>query len=41
MNPGYMSPLYHTGMGHVMLGGGLVMMALGSLMLKKIVSFRG
>jgi tight adherence protein B len=41
MNPGYMSPLYHTGMGHAMLGGGLVMMALGSLMLKKIVSFRG
>jgi tight adherence protein B len=41
MNPTYMSPLYHTGMGHFMLGAGIVAMALGSLMLKKIVSFRG
>jgi tight adherence protein B len=41
MNSSYMSPLYHTGLGHAMVTGGLVMMALGSLMLKKIVSFRG
>jgi tight adherence protein B len=41
MNASYMAPLYHTGIGHVLIGSGLVMMALGSLMLKKIVSFRG
>jgi tight adherence protein B len=41
MNPGYMGPLYHTGTGHYLIVGTLVMMSLGSLMLKKIVSFRG
>jgi tight adherence protein B len=41
MNPSYMSPLYGTGAGHILIGVTLVMMALGSLMLKKIVSFRG
>jgi tight adherence protein B len=41
MNPSYMSPLYHTGAGHILCGVTLVMMGLGSLMLKKIVSFRG
>lgn len=41
MNPTYMSPLYHSGAGHVLVIGGLVMIAMGSLMLKKIVSFRG
>ena len=41
MNPTYMSPLWHTGTGHKLLFAGLVMIALGSLMLKKIVSFKG
>jgi tight adherence protein B len=41
MNSAYMAPLYHTGVGHAMIVGGLVMMTLGSLMLKKIVSFKG
>jgi Flp pilus assembly protein TadB len=41
MNPAYMSPLFHSGAGHMMIIAGLVMMGVGSLMLKKIVSFRG
>ena len=41
MNPTYMSPLFHTGVGHAMIIAGLVMMGIGSLILKKIVSFRG
>ena len=41
MNGAYMSPLFHTGTGHAMIIAGLVMMGIGSLMLKKIVSFRG
>jgi tight adherence protein B len=41
MNPSYMAPLYHTSIGHILIGVMLGMMALGSLMLKKIVSFRG
>jgi tight adherence protein B len=41
LNPTYMAPLYHSGVGHGMIIGGLVSMAIGSLMLKKIVSFRG
>jgi tight adherence protein B len=41
MNPTYMSPLFHTGAGHGMVIAGLVMMTLGSVILKKIVSFRG
>jgi tight adherence protein B len=41
MNGEYMSPLYHTSTGHILIGLGLVMMTLGSLFLKKIVSFRG
>ena len=41
MNPGYMSPLYHTHSGHMLIGGMLMMMSLGALMLRKIVSFRG
>jgi tight adherence protein B len=41
INPEYMSPLYHTATGHVMIIGGLVMMAIGSALLKRIVSFRG
>jgi tight adherence protein B len=41
MNPSYMTPLFHTHAGRLLIVGGLVMMALGSLLLKKIVSFRG
>jgi tight adherence protein B len=41
MNPTYMSPLFHTSAGHGMVIAGLVMMTLGSVILKKIVSFRG
>jgi tight adherence protein B len=41
MQPSYMAPLYHTSGGHILIAVGLVMMGLGSLMLKKIVSFRG
>jgi tight adherence protein B len=41
INPSFMDPLYHTSMGHFLIGLGLVMMAFGSLILKKIVSFRG
>ena len=41
MNPEYMDPLYHTSTGHLLMVIGLVMMAVGSLFLRKIVSFRG
>jgi tight adherence protein B len=41
LNPSYMDPLYHTSTGHTLIMGGLVMMAFGSLILKKLVSFRG
>jgi tight adherence protein B len=41
MNPTYMSPLLHTGVGHAMIIAGLVMMGIGTLILQKIVSFRG
>jgi tight adherence protein B len=41
VNPSYMDPLYHTSTGHKMMITGLVMIAVGSLMLKKLVSFRG
>ena len=41
VNAGYMTPLYHTGTGHLLLIAGAVMMVVGSLILKKIVSFRG
>ena len=40
-NPGYMAPLYHTSAGHMLIGAGLLMMAVGSLILNKIVSFKG
>src|SRR5205823_1287094 len=39
MNPGYMQPLFHTQVGHMLIILGLVMMGVGSLILKKIVSF--
>ena len=41
INPTYMSPLYHTSVGHKLIVGGLVMMTIGSLLLKRIVSFKG
>lgn len=41
MNPEYMAPLFHTSGGHKLLFVGLAMMAFGSLILKKIVSFKG
>jgi tight adherence protein B len=41
LNREYMAPLYHTSTGHLLIGIMLVMMAFGSLILKKIVSFRG
>jgi tight adherence protein B len=41
MNSDYMAPLYYTSTGHKLILVGLVMMAIGSLLLKKIVSFKG
>jgi tight adherence protein B len=41
INPTYMDPLYHTPTGHMLIYVGLGMMAFGSLILKKIVSFKG
>ncbi len=41
MNPGYMSPLYNTSAGHMLIIIGLVMMMVGSLIIRKIVSFKG
>jgi tight adherence protein B len=41
LNRSYMAPLYQTSTGHIMIILALVMMAIGSLLLKKIVSFRG
>jgi tight adherence protein B len=41
INHEYMRPLYHSHAGHLLLFVGLGMMATGSVILKKIVSFRG
>jgi tight adherence protein B len=41
MNPTYMAPLYHSGTGQKLLATGLVMIVVGSTILKKMVSFRG
>ena len=41
LNPSYMDPLYHTTTGRHMIMGGLLMMGFGSLILRKLVSFRG
>jgi tight adherence protein B len=41
INATYMSPLYHTSKGHFLIMVALAMMLVGSLMLKKIVSFKG
>jgi tight adherence protein B len=41
INPTYMQPLYHSRTGHMLIYTGLAMMAFGSAILKKIVSFKG
>jgi tight adherence protein B len=41
INPEFMSPLYHTSTGQMLIVIALVLMAFGSLVLKKIVSFKG
>ena len=41
LSPEYMDPLYHSSTGNKLLILGCVMIAVGSLMLRKIVSFRG
>jgi tight adherence protein B len=41
MNRSYMDPLYHSSAGHKLLLLGCSMIAVGSLMLRKIVSFKG
>ena len=41
INADYMSPLYYTSTGHKMIIVGLVSMAIGAYMLRKIASFRG
>ena len=40
VNAEYMSPLYHTSTGHMLIGIGLAMISVGSLILRKMVSFR-
>jgi tight adherence protein B len=41
LNPSYMDPLYHSHTGHVLIVLGLTMIVFGSLVLQKIVSFKG
>jgi tight adherence protein B len=41
LNSSYLDPLFHTSTGHMLIAVGLVMMAIGSLIIKKIVSFKG
>ena len=41
LNPTYMDPLFYSHTGHMLIMLGLTMMAFGSLVLKKIVSFKG
>jgi tight adherence protein B len=41
INRGYLHPLFYSSSGHMLLGIGLAMMAVGSAILKKIVSFKG
>jgi len=41
INPSYMSPLYHSSTGHMLLVLGIAMMSLGSVILNKMVSFKG
>ena len=41
LNPEYMSPLYDSEAGHTLIVIGVVMMVIGSLLLRRIVNFRG
>jgi tight adherence protein B len=41
LNPTYMAPLYHSHRGHMLIDGRADDDAFGSLILKKIVSFKG
>lgn len=41
MNGKYMAPLFHSKVGHILLIAGFAMMIVGSLVLRKIVSFKG
>ena len=41
MNPVYMAPLWHTAIGQKLVAMAIVMIGIGSLMLKRLVSFRG
>ena len=41
LNAGYLHPLFHSSAGHMMLMIGFVMMIVGSLLIKRIVSFKG
>jgi Flp pilus assembly protein TadB len=41
INGSYMAPLYDTKVGNMLIATGLCMMAVGALILKKIVSFKG
>jgi tight adherence protein B len=41
INRGFMAPLWETHTGHMLIGAGIVMMGVGSVVLKKIVSFKG
>ena len=41
LNSSYLSPLFNTSTGHLLIGMGLVMMAIGSAIVMKIVSFKG
>jgi tight adherence protein B len=41
ISPAYMAPLWHTSTGHTLVGMALVMLGVGAVILKKIVSFKG
>ena len=41
ISPVYMSPLWHTSIGHDLVGLGFVMLGVGGVLLRRIVSFRG
>jgi tight adherence protein B len=41
ISPSYMSPLWHTSTGHMLVGAAFVMLGIGGVILKKIVSFKG
>jgi tight adherence protein B len=41
LNPSYMAPLVHTATGQKLVITGFAMIGVGTLMLKKIVSFKG